>query len=1284
MIVAPDWTTLKGIAAGLDAPDPIGRRKALQHLLETVTESLPDVHAVRLYDIEKQTIIVRAATDLEEMAVFPLSDYPVIQNLFEQGEILWQPEQQQWMAPLIAADEPVGLLEVLVEELDEDWLTWLSLIAGQLAPALGLQQMANRPIPTETGTVNAPTSQEQVARLVKATRMLAASEDYDEAATATMYIADERVVSVMLSVFDQPLDTNETGTDGVTNNRRYVAAVATLRSAELVEQNESLAGMPELSYIKDIRNQIPITLSNIQTDAGYLTQWMRQRVADLEARGVAVFAMAAADQIVGTIELFYNEAVTLTERDISLYTTLANQVATTILSKRLLQRSLQAQAFASQLVTTNKSLAVAESYEEMARAVLDDAPDSVEGVAIALFNRPFTLMGSPASLRTQSVITREGGISEERFADGVSASDDARVTYFLHEFLEGRMMLLWNIQRPRKPVLAESLVEYLRGFEVDQITAFGLNVRNSLRGLVVFAGDATLRDAGPQYDGLRAIADQLAAVIENRILLQQTSDALDLIQSQYETSNRVFRTDDLSEILRAVYDFAGGMYERAELVWQDAIGSTYRLAEVSSEGNREMKVAVEMSDYPASGTLSVLEALEVRDVSEDAFIDDDERRRLLNAGVKALVILPILENFALAGLIMLTNSKPTRVAPDRLRAMRSLTDQVGVVLQNRNLLQSMELNLSEIQVLYEANRSMLRTQDIMDVLRVLRNNLARDVTTICQLGIIYDVRDRNRIVEVELDYEIHKGEERIIRESLASSDRDRRDTYNFLRGIQETVLFSPNGSTVPGNPIILVRDRYTVESFATLVIKERGQTAALIYLLFDQPKPFVESTRRLYEAISDQVAIAIDNQKLLRESQIAASKLSEQVKALQTISALAVELSNIKDESILLDTSSRALVEALRVDHCGVVLFNEDLQNGVVVSEYPEGEYKGATVTTKDNPILNEDHNLSDPFVSQDVPTDERMTLEMRNVFSRARIRSVIIIPLIGQSGELIGSVGLDVFGEPRAFDETEIQTAQTIAAQMAVGLQNVRLLRDAQSRAEQLQHISDFSSITQSTLDINELIETTLANVPRLMDVAHMTVTLYDDAEDALLLAGGWQENSGFRTTLETGERVSRRGTTTGHVFASGEHLYIPNYQSGSRLHYPHSRTINTLLAIPLRNQGRAIGVITVGAYRTSAYTDTDIAVFQQLVNQMAVAMDNARTYTQGQQLARNKVLANDIALKLQRQGNIEEMVNLTMTEVGRAIGAKRGRLRLKSDLRQNPENDILNGPRPSDEPAE
>lgn len=1261
MIVAPDWTTLSGVSVGLDAASPIERKQALERVLHLIVDEMPDVHGVRLYDLDGDVAIVRAATDLQEKAASPLTQMPAIVASLDAGQNTWHADQRQWIGLLRVGEHVFAVLEILVEELDEEWLAWCDVLTDMTAKALALSERAPSPLLSAGAVWELDTP-----RFVTASRMLLSAEGHQEIATAAMYIISPRITGVMVTLFDSPVAQDTPTAESINNNGRFVGAVATRDFTQHFDRDATIGGLPQQSFLDLLCQNVPVAVGNIQTDAGYLTGWMREYLFEIGVQQVIAFGLTSNGHVVGTLDLFSTEPQTLSQVELDLYTGFANQVGTTILSKRLLQQSLESQRFASQLVNTNKAIAAAETYEDMARAVLNDAPEDIMAVAIALFNRPFTLMGSPSSLRTHAIVTRQRTITDE-LVDTFSALEDARVTYFLHEYLEGRMMMLWNIARPRPAVLAASLVDQLKQEEIDVITSFGLNMGGSLRGLLVFAGADDIRDPGARYDGLRALADQLAAVIENRILLQQATEALDLIRSQYETSSSVFRSGDLSEILRAVFDFANGAFSHAHLVTTDIDGVQRIVAEVTPDGHRAILKRVSLDDYPASSTLSMLEVLEVRNVAEDVFISDEERVGLQQQGIGGFVILPILSSGALSGLMMLTNAYPVRVPPDRLRAMRSLADQVSVVLENRKLLHNTEANLEEIQLLYETNQALLNAQGMADVMHVLQNTLAPDASVLCQVRVIYSDNDAaSEIERLVLDYERTYNSERGLDEVLATERAKLDQVYHYLRRLDRSVIFSPKGAPVPGNPVEFVQDRYEIESYAAIIVRERGQIARLLLLIYDEPKPFTEGTRRLYEAIADQISVTIENRKLLIESQESAQRLAVQVRTLQAIGDIAMQINTLQDERELLDIGARTMKETVQVDHVGIVLYNEDRQTGVLVGEHPRTEAFETIVSTKGNPILTPDFDyLSEVVVLNNVTEENFMFEDML-----ANLQAVMLVPLVGLNGELIGSAGLDVTTRPHNFTEDDIRTARTIAAQLAVGLQNLRLLADSQQRAAQLQRITDFSQTAQSSLNMLDIIEAALTSVPHLITVQHMSVALYDDIREALVMTGGWQKVNNLRRRMEGEVVVSRAGTVIGYVYETGAYLYMPDATVDTRLRYKYAEGMVTLLAIPLKNRGRVLGVVTVGSTQHDAYTDTDIALFQQLVNQMSVAIDNARTYTQSQRVAQNKTLANEISVQLQRQNDITRMIDLTMKEVGRAIGAKRGRIRLNANRPEDDEN--------------
>jgi GAF domain-containing protein len=84
------------------------------------------------------------------------------------------------------------------------------------------------------------------------------------------------------------------------------------------------------------------------------------------------------------------------------------------------------------------------------------------------------------------------------------------------------------------------------------------------------------------------------------------------------------------------------------------------------------------------------------------------------------------------------------------------------------------------------------------------------------------------------------------------------------------------------------------------------------------------------------------------------------------------------------------------------------------------------------------------------------------------------------------------------------------------------------------------------------------------------------------------------------------------------------------------------------------------MGHARPFAYSETDVIVFQQLTDHLATAIENATLYAKSRRGAYNEALVNNIAVRLQQQGDIEDMLHITASDLGKALGARRARIRL------------------------
>jgi formate hydrogenlyase transcriptional activator len=252
----------------------------------------------------------------------------------------------------------------------------------------------------------------------------------------------------------------------------------------------------------------------------------------------------------------------------------------------------------------------------------------------------------------------------------------------------------------------------------------------------------------------------------------------------------------------------------------------------------------------------------------------------------------------------------------------------------------------------------------------------------------------------------------------------------------------------------------------------------------------------------------------------------------------------------------------------------------------------------------------------------------------------------------------LDIYtSNPVEISTPMLETAQAITAQMALTLQNIHLLADAQRRAEQLQRVTIFSQSVQASLELPTILDIALTECRQMLTQDAMRIALYDPTTAQLRVAARLTTEGARSVDLSAGEIMPITGPVA-EVWQDWKPLYIPDLLE-SHTEF-EGDGLRSLMMTPILTRGRALGLVGVGCLRPYAYSETDLSLFQQMVNQLAVAIENAEAYAQSQRLVKNEALVNIISTQLQRQSDISSMLDVTINELGRAIGARRARIRL------------------------
>ena len=180
---------------------------------------------------------------------------------------------------------------------------------------------------------------------------------------------------------------------------------------------------------------------------------------------------------------------------------------------------------------------------------------------------------------------------------------------------------------------------------------------------------------------------------------------------------------------------------------------------------------------------------------------------------------------------------------------------------------------------------------------------------------------------------------------------------------------------------------------------------------------------------------------------------------------------------------------------------------------------------------------------------------------------------------------------------------------------------RQLQVRSDQLMTASEVGRDATSLLDTEQLIRRTVGLIKESFDLYYVGLFTVDESGEWAVLKAG---------TGAAGEAMLRRG----HRLSIGRGLSAPTEERRSmigwcitnnqarialealddpvRLATPDLPDTRSEAAIPLRSRGQVLGAMTIQSAKPGAFDKETIAVFQNMADQVAVALDNARLFTQ------------------------------------------------------------------------
>jgi GAF domain-containing protein len=402
--------------------------------------------------------------------------------------------------------------------------------------------------------------------------------------------------------------------------------------------------------------------------------------------------------------------------------------------------------------------------------------------------------------------------------------------------------------------------------------------------------------------------------------------------------------------------------------------------------------------------------------------------------------------------------------------VKQVADQLSLALENARLFQEAQRRAREMTALADVAREISATLELQQVMERISNQALLILNAVTSAVYIPDPQFQTLIA---------------ITATGEHADEIKADPLAMGSGILGSIARSkvakiindasdnPNAITIQGT-----EDRPHEHLMAAPILSQNQLSGLLAVWRVGENEQFSETELEFLASLAQQAAIAVENARLFEETQERAEELS-------VLNEMARELSAEMNINSIAETAYRYINRLIDTTNFYIALYDEH-KNLISFPVFIEEHIRTNVPPRKsENGLTEHVIQSKEPLFLASNVSEHMNSMGLEAILTGNKVSALcwLGVPLL-VGNKPIGAMTVQSFDTPDLYSEHDKDLLTTIASQVAIAMENARLLKDAQARARREKILREITARIRATNDPEMIAKTAVRELGQALGV--------------------------------------------------------------------------------------------------------------------------------------------------------------------------------------------------------